>query len=122
MSGVSQTSAMRNRDAVKAEARAELEAASSSVGLSVAAPAAAGAADTTPQPMTAVDQMLADATQAEFEQWKKAFGKRYYTKESQAAAFENFRENSRISKTMNAILKQPATKLSSRSDQPPPKV
>ena len=61
-----------------------------------------------------------EAGKTEFASWKQEFGKKYASGAEEEKAFANFAANARLSKTMNAILKQPATKLSERSDQPLP--
>ena len=67
-----------------------------------------------------VDAMLAEADRAEFDAWKSTFGKEYSTPEEEATAFTNVLANARLSKRVNAVLKQPATSLSARSDQAVP--
>ena len=79
------------------------------------APAAVVAIET-----ATVDAMLAEADRAEFDAWKAKFRKEYSTPEEDATAFANVLANARLSKRVNAILKQPATRLSARSDQPVP--
>ena len=84
-----------------------------------AAAVAAPAASVAP-PTATVNEMLDEASEADFKAWKETFGKKYAPGAEEATAFANFAANARLSKTMNAILQQPATRLSARSDQPVP--
>ena len=84
------------------------------------AEAVAAPATVTAVSVATVNAMLEEAGKTEFASWKQEFGKKYASGAEEEKAFANFAANARLSKTMNAILKQPATKLSERSDQPLP--
>ena len=108
--GVSKTAQARSTASIKDGARVEIEKELSAI---------TGKRLTTD--VGEVKEMLDAASKTEFEAWKKKFGKRYASSTEEATAFANFAANARLSKVMNAILKQPATKLSARSDQPVPR-
>ena len=108
--GVSNAARARTTASIKEGARVEIDKELSAI-----------ARKRLTQEVGEVKEMLDEASKAEFEAWKKTFKKRYSSATEEATAFANFAENARLSKVMNAILKQPATKLSARSDQPVPR-
>ena len=112
--------ASKNTKAVGAE-EAQLSKFEQSVRGMEVSPTASAPSKTKAAAATAtVDEMLKEADKAEFASWKQEFGKKYASGAEEETAFANFAANARLSKTMNAILKQPATRLCERSDQPLP--
>ena len=84
------------------------------------APAAAASEPTAAAPVNGIvtDAMVYEGQQAEFAAWKSEFGKSYGSSADEATAFANFVENSALSKRMNAILKEPATRPNANADKP----
>ena len=64
-----------------------------------------------------VDDYIVETQKAEFAEWKTSFKKSYSSEDEEATAYSNFVKNWKLSKKMNAILKQPATSLNANADQ-----